>query len=452
LKVTLIYPPQQSRPDIPHKPEASLAYPYLAGGLLDLGVDVSIYDACVGNSKDPEDVFYNSVDLPSGLRRYGVSDNRILEEVSDSDLIGITSIFTAQETMALYVGRLIKKHFPDKVLVCGGTNARSRPGVFIKSGFDMVCMSEAEYSLQAIAYAVWNYRPTRRFYRQPVITNLDNLPIPAWELHQNDRYWRLGKPHGSAQGGGFKYAPIMTSRGCVFRCSYCHISGEQGICKFRVKSLDRVSLELKKLRTLGVENLFIEDDTLFGNKPRGLDVLRLVQQFSFKVWDINGVNIAHLFKGSEPDQEVLDALQACGFAALTIPVESGSQRILDKYASRKWQVARYDISKLIKGLNSRGIKAGVNYMLGYPDETLEEMQSTIALAQKLRDAGANSSNFMIVIPLPGTAIYEMAIREGYLDLDFNPDTFNWRQASMKNTTVPASQIEEMQAEAYAKLN
>ena len=54
-QVTLLYPPQQTHPGIPCKPEASLAYPYLAGALRDAGHGASIYDACVGNERDPLD-------------------------------------------------------------------------------------------------------------------------------------------------------------------------------------------------------------------------------------------------------------------------------------------------------------------------------------------------------------------------------------------------------------
>ena len=451
-KVTLVYPPQQSHPSHSHKPEASLAYPYLAGALLAKGHDVSIYDACVGNHNDQADVFYDRTELESGLYRYGVSDDRILEEVADSDIVGITSIFTAQETMALYVGRLIKQHFPTKVLVCGGTNARSRSDVFLEAGFDTVCMSEAEFSIQILADLVRDRIPVPKLINQQLTENLDDLPMPAWNLHCNERYWQIGRPHGATKDNGFKYVPIMTSRGCIFKCSYCHISGEPLIGKFRIKSDARVLKELEALSSLGVDNLFIEDDTFFGHKRRGMNLLKLMKKFSFKIWDVNGINLPHFFNRGKPDIELLDLLQECGFKAVSLPVESGSQRIIDKYASKKWRVDYFDVSALIKELVTRGINAGVNYMLGYPDETLQEIEATVSLARTHKLAGASSSNFMIVIPLPGTSLFNTAIREGYLDRDFNPDSFNWRQASMKNTTVSAAQIEEIHRRVYGELN
>ena len=139
MRVLLLYPPEQNWPDTMCKPNGSLAYPMLAGALREAQIDVSIYDACVGDEKDDlNEVFYKSSDLPSGMKRTGVSDARILQEVANYDIIGITSIFSHQETMVLNTARLIKEHFPEKLLVSGGVNARHRMELFFKAGFDVI--------------------------------------------------------------------------------------------------------------------------------------------------------------------------------------------------------------------------------------------------------------------------------------------------------------------------
>ena len=472
-KVCLLYPPQQTHPNVEPKPEGALAYPSLGAALIEAGHDCFVFDACVGNEKDDLDHFYQSTNLPSGLKRTGVSEARILEEVADCDIVGITSIFTAQETMALDVARLIKYHLPHITLVSGGTNARSRYQKFLDAGFDIICLSEAEKTIVDIANRVprlqipgiayvHGMNPVRN---EDVVMNLDELPVPAWDLHPNERYWRIGRPHGAAPKAElFRYASMMTSLGCVFKCKYCHISGEGlnslagNLSTFRTKSMERIEVEFQRLKDLGVEELFLEDDTLFGHKRRGINLLKGIKKYGFKLWDINGINIAHLLKydrGSGkfiPDQEVLDVLADCAFTAISLPIESGNQRIIDYYASSKWDIARSDIVALIKELASRNILAGCNYMLGYPDETESEIQTTIDMAREHMDAGARSANFMLVIPLPGTRLHDEAIEKGYLDVNFDPDTFNWRQASMQNTVVPKQRLEEIHKTAYEVLN
>ena len=125
IKILLLYPPEQSWPGTMVKPNGSLAYPYLGGALRNINVEVYIYDACVGNDNDNLDNFYNkTTPLSSGMIKTGVSDARILEVVNDYDVIGITSIFSQQETQVLNCARLIKKHYPNKLLLSGGVNAR----------------------------------------------------------------------------------------------------------------------------------------------------------------------------------------------------------------------------------------------------------------------------------------------------------------------------------------
>ena len=112
VKFLLLYPPEQSWSGTMVKPNGSLAYPYLGGALRDIGIETYVYDACVGDSDDNLDNFFNKTEeLPSGMIKTGVSDKRILEIASSYDAIGITSIFSQQETQVLNCAKLIKKHW-----------------------------------------------------------------------------------------------------------------------------------------------------------------------------------------------------------------------------------------------------------------------------------------------------------------------------------------------------
>ena len=111
IKTLLLYPPEQAWPGMMIKPNGSLAYPYLGAALRSIGAEVYVYDACVGNENDNlDDFFKKSKLLPSGMVQTGVTDQRILEMVKNYDVIGITSIFSQQETQVLRCTRLIKRH------------------------------------------------------------------------------------------------------------------------------------------------------------------------------------------------------------------------------------------------------------------------------------------------------------------------------------------------------
>ena len=126
IKVLLLYPPEQSWPGTMVKPNGSLAYPYLGAALKNIGIETYVYDACVGNNDDDINDFFNkSVKLPSGMIKTGVRDERILEIAKNYDAVGITSIFSQQETQVLHCARLIKKNYPEINILHG--DARKMP-------------------------------------------------------------------------------------------------------------------------------------------------------------------------------------------------------------------------------------------------------------------------------------------------------------------------------------
>tara|TARA_X000001388_G_scaffold77578_1_gene79169 strand:- start:3531 stop:5102 length:1572 start_codon:yes stop_codon:yes gene_type:complete len=483
-RVLLLYPPEQNWPDTLCKPNGSLAYPMLGGALRDMGVDVEVYDACVGNDNDNyKDFFFNPTPLDSGLLRTGVTDERILEVVKDFDFVGITSIFSLQETMVLHCCKLIKKHFPEKILFSGGVNARARYDVFLDAGFDIVCTSESEITVQEIMKVYisgsedWSPVP-KILYRKDgktmntsalgeVIWDLDKLPMPAWDLLPNERYWEIGRPHGGhfKDDEELKYVSMMTSLGCPFACSYCHIAHEKKgsladeIGKFRVKSDERVLEELLYLRdTIGAKQVFIEDDSIFGKKKRAIRMLKKIIGLGMDILDVNGVNVIHLTKKTPaskmwlPDVEVIELLAEAGFRDIVLPFESANPRIIQKWCSNKWRVDNFDVEALVKEIKRVGMRAAANYMIGFPDETEEEINQTIEFAKKNMTYGLDASNFFLVMPLPGTPMFDEVIANGQLPKDYNIDRMQWTRANMINTSVSPERLEEIRQKAWEDCN
>ena len=133
------------------KPEGSLGLIYLASALRDKGFKVNLLDASVGNEKySLDETFYREEKQESGMVRVGMKINEIVKEIRDFDVIGITSIFTAQTRMVEEVVSAIKENYPDKIILLGGVNARSQMQRFFRSGADLICLSEAEETIVEI--------------------------------------------------------------------------------------------------------------------------------------------------------------------------------------------------------------------------------------------------------------------------------------------------------------
>ena len=432
MKILFVYPPNQLMPIETPRPDGSLGPLYLIGALRKIGIDADLLDATA-------EAFDQSILQENGLVRIGLSAEQIAEKIAPYDTICITSNFTPQTNMAFEVAKIAK--LQGKRVIAGGVNARALRGRFLATGlFDAICMSEGE-----------DFIVTRK---ERLITNLDELPFPAWDKLPFEKYDTIASPHGVDLTIHERYAPIMTSRGCPFRCLYCHISTEKkDIGDLRLKSVDRVLQEVEILRGLGVKKLFIEDDSFLAKKGRVRQIFDSIKGTGLTVADVNGVNLVHLFNGNnKPDREYMEMLFDSGFKQIVFPVESGSQRILNKYASAKLKLSIMDVVELTRIAVDIGIICPVNMMIGFPDETEEEIMQSVDLARKLIGVGSPYVTFFIPIPFPGSKLYDMAIQGGYLRPDFDTDTMNWKNGVMENTTVPKERIVALRDWAWATVN
>ncbi len=476
----LLYSPLQFSPEEMAKPDGSLSLPYVAGALRRAGYPVSILDCSVGGDNDSlEETFFHPTVMANGLLRVGLSRERIVQLVADYDVVGISSIFTTQSSMVLDTVRTIKQAYPEKLMIAGGVNARNLRDRFFAAGVDVICLSEAEITVVQIADAIrgkcrLSSIPGIAFLDPsgkevvnrpgPVLQDLDELPIPAWDLLPLDKYWTISRPHGGQfpEGKRIQYASVQTSRGCPFQCLYCHISKEEvdgisgSIGAFRVKSVDRVMQELYTLKSLGAEYIFFEDDSLFAKKKRAYTLFKMVRNLGLHLVDVNGVNICHLQKNYNGtlgvDTEFLEVLAEGGFSFVHLPFESANQRLLDRYSTGKWTIAKTDTRRLIEACNQVGIGTAGNYMIGYPDETRQEIFNTMLMAKRHVEQGLNHAALFAVVPFPGTLLFDTVIANGQLDQNFNTDQMKWTRSILKGLSIPADTLEEMRQLAWLTVN
>lgn len=469
-KFLLLYAPQRHDPKYGTvKPEVSLGNLYLAAALEQEGFEADVLDCCMGNDRYTLDESFNrTTPLSNGMSRVGLSPEDILKEAAGYDVVGVSSIFTPQTYMVEETVRLLSRAYPEKLIIMGGINARSQPQRFFNAGAHLICISEAERTIVKIGNVL--RQGSRDFSSLPgmaflsngriqinpatdIEDNLDNLPIPARHKLPLKRIAYINRPHGGSlrKLGELEkpnvYVSMMTSRGCPYKCDFCHISGEQegsitgNIGKFRWQSEERVEREIVVVTDQGAEYIYIEDDSFLGRKKRAMNILRILVKYGKKLGDVNGVNLSHLHKNDGSgkivvDDEMLEAMAEAGFDRLSFPVESGSQRIIDKWVSGKISHERYDISALIKKANSLGITVSSCYLIGYPDETEEELYQTLEAAKKHIDAGSEYVNLTIVTPFPGTTLYDYVIKNDLLLPGIDIADLDWMRPSIKTLIDP----------------
>jgi len=234
--------------------------------------------------------------------------------------------------------------------------------------------------------------------RQDSISDLDSLPHPAWDLIDFDLYARL--PNQMNMLKGRRYAPIFTSRGCPYKCNYCHDIFSK---RFYHRSADHVLEEIEMLyEQYGVDEFEIVDDIFNLHKPR----LKQIMSEAERRW---GGRIHFCFpngvRGDILDESVIDALKAGGTYALTIAIETVTPRLQD-LVEKYLQIDK--AGAMIDAADRRGMVVQGFFMLGFPTESVREMNDTVDFALRSR---LTLAHFFNVIPQPATPLYPLAMQE-----------------------------------------
>jgi radical SAM superfamily enzyme YgiQ (UPF0313 family) len=186
---------------------------------------------------------------------------------------------------------------------------------------------------------------------------------------------------------------MASSRGCPYRCNWCAkpISGD----KFQIRPARLVAAEIRELKEMyGAQHIWFGDDVFALNH-------HWVQDFAN---EIEAMQCALPFKiQSRADlmtHTTVTALKRAGCAEIWMGVESGSQKVLNAM-DKGLRVS--DVITARSRLADEGIRACYFLQFGYPGETWEDIQQTIAL---VRNTHPDDIGISFSYPLPGTVFYE----------------------------------------------
>jgi radical SAM superfamily enzyme YgiQ (UPF0313 family) len=238
-----------------------------------------------------------------------------------------------------------------------------------------------------------------------VIEDLDSMDFPDWNQIDPNTYPHA--PHGTFTKF-LPVAPVITSRGCPYLCTYCGVKNNTGR-RLRMRSpkniISEIELLVKKFR---VEEIHIEDDNFTFNRERVIDFCKLLIDKKINIsWACpNGVRLDTL------DKELLMLMEKSGCYSFAVGIESGSPRILKDMQLRVTVEKMREKIMLIA--NTTKIKMTGFLMIGYPTETIEDIKETVRFVNSLPLNRVQYSNFL---PLPGTQIFNDLLKKGEISLD-----------------------------------
>ncbi len=354
-------------------------------------------------------------------------------------IVGYGGIATSYGRAKILSKYIMGMH-PEILQIAGGPLASVYKMLLTKTEVDVVFHGEAETSLPHFLKKVEDegnfygtpgisYSDDGRVVTTPPveqISDLDSIPIPPFHLIDIKRYlldiedwldsYRLTHKHNSRYDALIKrigrrryYIPIIASRGCTHRCSFCyrHVRG------IRQHSVNYVTRYIKYFKDRYDINGFLFSDELFNPSRQWM--------FDFcDALDKEKIDIFYLVAGARVDkidEGILTRLRDTGCISIHYGQESGSDIILREYGKGVTRNQNIDITLLT---NKMKIFSLVQLVIGSPSETSVTIDETIRF---LKDVDAYQYSLNYMIPLPETPIWKyvevkslIKNTEAYLDL------------------------------------
>ncbi|MBN2442259.1 MAG: radical SAM protein, partial [Spirochaetales bacterium] len=196
-----------------------------------------------------------------------------------------------------------------------------------------------------------------------------------------------------------------------YKCNFCYHSS-----KYRLRSIESIISEIKYYRQqINFDTIFFADDLWFLNKERIDSFIRSISEldFSFHYRICARIDIL-----SKLDDNSLKQLSESGCKTMFLGIESGSDKILNTMHKN---INKQQIIEQIKRLTHYNITPCGSIMIGQLHETLDDINETLNLVQKLIQINPLTEiTFNYVTPYPGSELYDMLLTKGYIKnhLDF----------------------------------
>lgn len=291
-------------------------------------------------------------------------------------------------------------NFPKIVL--GGPDVTYNVENYLKAGADFLVIGEGEETTFELYQAIINNSEIHQINGIAFLENnqviqteartkfkeLNELPLPNREAIYMQKYLETWKNnHGKSS------MTISTQRGCPYTCKWCStaVYGQS----YRRRPAHLVVEEMKMLKEkYNPDAIWFVDDVFTVSH-------KWLTEFHSEIIKQNAIiPFECITRAERLNDEILQLLKEIGCFRIWIGAESGSQKIIDLMDRR---VNINHVKKMIQDTNAIGIKTGTFVMVGYPEETIEDIDKTI---RYLKEAKPTEYTITIAYPIKGTSLYK----------------------------------------------
>ena len=314
------------------------------------------------------------------------------------DMVGMTTAAIGYK-MAYEIIDAIKSRYPKVPIAIGGSYASTVHSKILEdTNIDYVIYGEGERTFLELANGREIEHINGLIYRKgdeimmnppyPLEQDLDKLPFPDYDLFELDKMLE-------------KRIPIVSTRGCPNRCTFCSIQLVMGH-PFRTRSPENVLQELEYWYKRGYNTFEFSDDNFTFNMPRAERICDLIIGSGMKLKIIFGNGL----RADRVNKELLKKLKKAGTFWIAYSLESSDTNSLELL---KKDLTLEQLKESVKETKELGIKIQVNFIIGNPGETWSGFERDLEVAEEL---DVDQLRFYNMIPYPGTEMFEWVKQNG----------------------------------------
>jgi radical SAM superfamily enzyme YgiQ (UPF0313 family) len=321
------------------------------------------------------------------------SDQQIIKGCKDADVIGF-SCTSPQFKHGLSLAREVKRD--NNVIVFGGIHVSALPWAALEEEcIDAIVVGEGEQSIVQLIWDIQHGVPYhKKIYKAGYFDDLDSLPFPDRKTIKNER-----NINQAYKDNGQRITSVLSSRGCPYHCTFCCSRTLWGN-RVRLRSAANILSEVEELvNDWHIDFLKFADDTFTVSKKRLLEFCRLKIVKNIRL--PYGAN-AHV---NTIDEEVLRQLAFSDCKELWYGVESGSPKILK---AMKKNTNLDKVKEAFFLTRQYGIKTRAYFLLGMPQETVEDIELTEKLCDELKP---DMVGFTLLAPFPCNEYYNETMKD-----------------------------------------
>lgn len=348
------------------------------------------------------------------------------------DVVGISLVFTGAYKTTLAICEGIKGINTEVVTVLGGNTATFMSENLVSFPYvDIISRGEGDLSFPILIDALEKNSlleevPGITFVKDgnivstkqlPLVENLDILPFPARELLPfNDSYPKA----------------ILSSRGCAYGCIYCSTAAFWSN-SFRKRSIENIMSEINLIiEKYGATYFSFADDCFTLIPKRAIEISKRIKGLNKELtWGCTG-------RIETMSEELIRCFSESGCKSIFFGIESGSTKVLKSLKRNYTPEQVYEVYRVCIKYN---IRPYFSFIVGLPDETLEDVKLTFRLISRLE--GVENGVHMLT-PFPSTPIavnpdeFGLTLKEhGIENLDINSRSY------VRTRNFETDEIEEL---------